>query len=176
MRDRAKKWTHRKAIRFTTSVSRLPFHGFVSRKKRSNREDDVRLVPILPRVEAAARAGQSCRERPRVAPRDAICSDAEDPRRTCLPSLPTSLLDCVLAIVLLAAMLDCQGTVQYRYCTGACVPAPAVCLFTAGTVPVRPPTADTRKTQGNPRGGCRGVHRGARRAEIAPPSLIEARN
>ena len=79
MRDRAKKWTHRKAIRFTTSVSRLPFHGFVSRKKRSNREDDVRLVPILPRVEAAARAGQSCRERPRVAPRDAICSDAEDP-------------------------------------------------------------------------------------------------
>ena len=79
MRDRAKKWTHRKAIRFTTSVSRLPFHGFVSRKKRSNREDDVRLVPILPRVEDAARAGQSCRERPRVAPRDAICSDAEDP-------------------------------------------------------------------------------------------------
>ena len=31
----------------------------------------------------------------------------------------------LLAIVLLAAMLDCQGTVQYRYCTGACVPAPA---------------------------------------------------
>jgi hypothetical protein len=57
-------------------VSRLPFHGFVSRKKRSNHEDDESLVPILPRVEAAARAGQSCRcapahTRPRVAPRAA---------------------------------------------------------------------------------------------------------
>ena len=31
----------------------------------------------------------------------------------------------LLAIVLLAAMLDCQGTVQYRYWTGAFVPAPA---------------------------------------------------
>jgi hypothetical protein len=30
----------------------------------------------------------------------------------------------LLAIVLLAAMFDCQGTAQYRYCTeGACVPA-----------------------------------------------------
>ena len=66
----------------------------------------------------------------------------------------------LLAIVLLAAMLDCQGTVQYRYCTGACVPAPAVCLFTAGTVPVRPPTADTRQTQGNPSGKAAGVYTG----------------
>ena len=35
----------------------------------------------------------------------------------------------LLAIVLLAAMLDCPGTVQYRYCTGACVPASVVWFF-----------------------------------------------
>ena len=123
MRDRAKKWTHRKAIRFTTSVSRLPFHGFVSRKKRSNREDDVRLVPILPRVEAAARAGQSCRERPRVAPRDAICSDAEDPPAyMSTKSYQVFPPRCSTAYSLSSSSLPCSI---------------ARGLFSTGTVPVR---------------------------------------
>ena len=123
MRDRAKKWTHRKAIRFTTSVSRLPFHGFVSRKKRSNREDDVRLVPILPRIEAAARAGQSCRERPRVAPRDAICSDAEDPPAyMSTKSYQVFPPRCSTAYSLSSSSLPCSI---------------ARGLFSTGTVPVR---------------------------------------
>ena len=69
-------------------------------------------------------------------------------------------------------MLDFQGTVQYRYTVPVRVSRLRPCVF------LPPPNCSHAKNTRQPkrlgpRGGCRGVHRGARRAEIAPPNQIE---
>ena len=57
-----------------------------------------------------------------------------------------------------------------------CVFLPRVLYRFAASPPNCRHAKNTRHEPKGARGGCRGVHRGARRAEIAPPSLIEARN